>query len=468
MDANEQLGSAARPLRVAVVGSGPAGFFTAEALLRQTVCSVDVDVFERLPTPYGLVRSGVAPDHAKVKSVAAMYARTAERSAFRFFGNVTLGRDIDVADLRAHYDQTVYAIGNEADRRLGIDGEGLWGCVPAAVFVGWYNGHPDYRAAPISLDAARAVIVGNGNVAIDIARILSKTTDELAATDIADHALAALQKSAVREVVVLGRRGPAQAAFTPAELKELGELKEAQLVIDDAELILDEASDEDVRSGGSHVKRNLELLRELARTPAQRPRTIRFRFLRSPVAVVGDDRDRVRAVRVERNVLVRRPSGGSAAVGTGELEDIDAELVIAAVGFDGAPVRGVPFDAKRRTVANREGRVTTTDGAELVPNEYAVGWAATGAQGLIGAHRASATELVRKMLADLPQAPARALPPRDAIVALLGERRIPFVTFDDWKKLDAIEVARGARRGAPRSKLTDVDAMLSAVRKTSG
>lgn len=459
-----RTGSAERPLRVAVVGSGPAGFFTADALLRQTTLVAEVDVFERLPTPYGLVRTGVAPDHARVKTVVAAYEKTAARAAFRFFGNVTLGLDIEIAHLRPYYDQIVYAVGNEADRRLGVEGEGLWGCIPGAVFVGWYNGHPDYRPAPIRLDAERVAIIGHGNVAVDVARILARTPDELATTDIADHALEVLRGSQVREIYVLGRRGPMEAAFTPAELKELTQLPHATVVVDPAELALDEAGRAALASAEARTQKNLSMLAELARPSEPRARTIHLRFCRSPLEILGDDFDRVRGLRLEKNRLERRPDGSVKAVGTGEIEEIAVGMVVPAVGFEGKPLRGVPFDAARRTVSNRDGRVVDAQGA-VVPGEYAVGWAATGAKGLIGTHRGAATELVGRMVEDAQQAAPRRLSPHDAVGELLKTHDVPYVSFDDWKRLDAIEVARGARRGAPRSKLTDVDDMLETLRR---
>lgn len=458
------MGSAARPLRVAVVGSGPAGFFTAEALLRHADTAADVDVFDRLPTPYGLVRTGVAPDHAKIKTVVAAYEKTAARAGFRFFGNVAAGLDVEVEHLRPFYDMIVYAVGNEADRRLGVEGEGLWGCVPGAVFVGWYNGHPDYRAAPIRLGMERVAVIGHGNVAVDVARILARTPEELSPTDIAEHALEELRRSRVREIHLFGRRGPLQAAFTPVELKELAELADASVEIDPQDLELDAEGRAELARADARTQKNFALLGELARRPKSGARVIHLRFCRSPVEILGDGVDRVRALRLEKNELVRGPDGSVRAVGKSEFEELEVGLVVPAVGFEGKPLRGVPFDRARGTITNVDGRVIDAAGNH-VPGEYAVGWAATGARGLIGSHRAAATELVARMLEDAQQATPKRLPPRDAIRELLTEHDVPFVTFDDWKRLDAIEVARGARRGAPRSKLTEVDDMLSALRE---
>jgi ferredoxin--NADP+ reductase len=450
------------PLRVAVVGSGPAGFYAAEALLRTTEVPVEVDVYDRLPTPYGLVRGGVAPDHAKIKTISRAYERTAQRPSFRFLGNVTLGRDVLVADLRAHYHQIVYATGSEASRRLGIPGEGIEGSTPATVFVGWYNGHPDYRQARIRLDVERAAVVGNGNVAVDAARILLRTPAELAATDIAHYALADLRRSRVREVWLLGRRGPGQAAFTPQEVKELGELAEADVHVDPADLVLDPASQAEV-ARSSQRQRNLALLREFAvRGGTGKPRRLHLRFCVSPSAILSDESGAVGALALERNRLEAGRDGAVAARPTGATETLEVGLVLSAIGFAADRIPGVPFDERARTVANVDGRVCDPATGRIVPNEYVVGWARTGAQGLIGAHKAASAEVVARLLDDwrTGAVPPRALPPRQAIDRRLAQRGVQFVGFEDWKRLDEVEVARGARRGAPRDKIVDVQAML--------
>lgn len=439
-------------MRVAIVGSGPAGFYAAEALLKRTDTSVDVDLFDRLPTPYGLVRGGVAPDHQKIKGVTRVFASTAARPTFRFLGNVQLGRDVTVEDLRRHYHQIVYATGNEADRRLGIPGEGIPRCTPATVFVGWYNGHPDYRPARFDFSVPRVAIIGNGNVAVDVARILLRTPAELERTDIAGYALAALRESRVREVLLVGRRGPAQAAFSPAELEELGKLEDADPVVDPADLAgLD---DPDARA-------NLAILREFAARP-RRPgaRRLRFLFLRSPVEILGDDASGVSGLVLERNRLEPRPDGTLVARGTGERERVEVGMVLPAVGYAADPIPGVPFDPRTRTVANEDGRVVDPITRARVPNEYVVGWARSGAQGLIGEHKKGSAHVVAHMVADGAGLDARPLPPRDAIDGLLRGRGVRVVTFDDWRRLDEVEVARGLRRGAPRDKLVDVEAML--------
>ena len=449
-------------LRVAVIGSGPAGFYAAESLLRSTEVPVEVDVYDRLPTPYGLVRGGVAPDHAKIKTVARAYERTAQRPSFRFLGNVTLGRDVLVEDLRTHYHQVVYATGSEASRRLGIPGEGIEGSTPATVFVGWYNGHPDYRQARIRLDVDRAAVIGNGNVAVDAARILLRTPGELTGTDIADYALEALRQSRVREVWLLGRRGPAQAAFTPQEVKELGELADADVRVDPSDLAMDPASEAEVASS-SQRQRNLALLRNfVARGATGRTRTLHLRFCVSPTAIVPDESGAACALTLERNRLEAHPDGSIAARPTGQTETLQVGLVLSAIGFAADRIPGVPFDERGRIIANVDGRVVDPETRQVVRNEYVVGWARTGAQGLIGTHKAASAEVVARMLDDWRAGTVtqRELPPRDAIDVRLAGRGVQVVGFDDWKRLDEVEVSRGARRGAPRDKIADVRAML--------
>jgi ferredoxin--NADP+ reductase len=443
-------------MRVAIIGSGPGGFYAAEALLKRTDTPVEVDVFDRLPTPYGLVRGGVAPDHQKIKSVARVFAGTAGRPSFRFIGNVQLGRDLTVEELHRHYHQVVFATGNEGDRRLGIPGEGISRCTPATVFVGWYNGHPDYRSAKIDLSVPRVAVVGNGNVALDVSRILLRTRAELERTDIAGHALEALVHSKVREVFVLGRRGPAQAAFTAGELQELGEMEDADVVVDPADLAEGALVGEEARTG------TLDLLRAYAaRAPRPGAKKIHLRFLASPIEVVGDATGAVAGIALERNRLEARPDGTFAAVGTGQVEQLEVGMVLPAVGFAAQRIEGVAYDEKAKIIANVDGRVVDAATRAVIPAEYVVGWARSGPQGLIGEHKRASAQVVAHMVADGAGLEARALPPREAVDGILRERGVTLVSFQDWKQLDDVEVARGARRGAPRDKIVDVDAMLA-------
>ena len=448
-------------MRIAIIGSGPAGFYAAEALLKRADAVVDVDMFDRLPTPYGLVRGGVAPAHEKIKTVSRVFAATAARPTFRFLGNVCLGRDVTVAELRRHYHQIVYATGNEADRRLGIPGEGIARCTPATVFVGWYNGHPDYRDAKIDLSVERVAVVGNGNVAIDAARILLRTPAELEQTDIAAHALEALRESQVREVFVLGRRGPEQAAFSPAELKELGKMEAADPVVAPAELAGYAGWES---TGNADKDKNLKILRAFAaRQPRANAKKLHLRFLVSPTEIIADAAGNVAGLALEKNRLEARPDGSVAARGTGEIEVLEVGMVLPAIGYAAERIAGVPYDEKARVIANEDGRVVDPSSRAVIANEYVVGWARFGPQGLIGEHKRASAHVVGQMVADGAGLSPRALPGRDAIVSLLRERGVQPVSFSDWKQLDDVEVARGARRGAPRDKIVDVEAMLAVL-----
>ncbi len=448
-------------MRVAIIGSGPAGFYAAEALLRRADTLVDVDMFDRLPTPYGLVRGGVAPDHQNIKAVIRVFAGTAARPSFRFLGNVQLGRDVSVEELRQHYHQIVYATGNETDRRLGIPGEGIGRCTPASVFVGWYNGHPDYRLAKIDLSVERVAVIGNGNVAIDAARILLRTPTELQKTDIAAHALEALRASRVREVFILGRRGPEQAAFTPTELKELGKMEGADPIVDATELAGSIGAEP---AGDGTRATTLSVLRSFAaRAPRKDAKKLHFRFLVSPTEILADASGNAAGLALERNRLERRSDGSFAARGTGKTEVLPVGMVLPAIGYAADRIPGVPFDEKARVIANEDGRVVDAASRAVIPNEYVVGWARSGPQGLIGEHKRASAHVMEHMIADGADATARTLPERDAIVASLEARGVRVVSFKDWKQLDDVEVARGARRGAPRDKLVDVATMLEVL-----
>lgn len=469
MTADPKIGTGDNPLRVAVIGSGPSGFYAASALLKQQDHEVRVDVFDRLPTPYGLVRGGVAPDHQKIKTVTRVYEKSTLAAGFRYFGHVELGRDVEVRDLLPHYHQIVYAVGNENDRRMGIPGEDFIGCTPATVFVGWYNAHPDYRNARFDWNSKRIAVVGNGNVAVDVTRILAKGHDELARTDIADYALEALDTSKVEEIVMLGRRGPLQAAFTPAELKELAELESAAMCVDPPELELDPESRADLAAAGakSNARRNYEILsRTASEEPGDRKR-IRLRFLVSPVAILGDEQNRVRRIRLEKNRLVRDRSGSLRARGNGEFEELEVDWIFVSIGYEGRRIAGIPFDEERGAVANVDGRVCDAFTGKIIPNQYVVGWAKSGPKGLIGMHKAASAAVVQLMLEDvvagsLTKAPAIA---DDSITRFMDDRGVRYVTFDDWKIIDAAEVERGKRREAPRVKFSQIPEMLDVLEK---
>lgn len=448
-----------------MVGAGPAGLFAADALVKDTSFDVSVDVFERWPTPYGLVREGVAPDHQSIKGVTRVFDRVLQHPRVRFFGNVAFGEDIKRSELTAMYDQVVYAVGAQTDRRMGIAGEELRGSWPATDFVRWYNGQPECADLSFDLTVERAVVVGNGNVAVDVARILLTDPEVLARTDIADHALEALRHSRVREVVMLGRRGPAQAKFTNVELKELGKLDGVDVVVAPEELELDFASASAVED--TRVARNLEILHDYAaREATDAPRRLSFRFLVSPAELLAAHGG-VASVRLEKNRLGRSDDGYLSAEGTGEYETLEAGLVFRSVGYRGVALPDVPFDDSRGIIPNREGRVLTSPDGELAPGEYAAGWIKRGPSGVIGTNKACAAETVAIMLEDagqLPVAPGGAADP-DSILAVLSERCPDYVTADDWRRLDELELARGESEDRPRVKVVRVEKMLDLMRK---
>jgi ferredoxin--NADP+ reductase len=427
-------------LRVAIVGSGPAGFYAAGALLGADV-PVEVDMFERLPTPWGLVRLGVAPDHPKLKTVSRAFERIAERPGFRFFGNVEVGRDISHADLCHLYDAVVYAVGAQTDRRLGIPGEDLPGSWAATEFVAWYNGHPDYQDLRFDLDVERAVVIGVGNVALDVARMLALTSGELAPTDTTEQAIAAINASSLREIVVVGRRGPAQAAFTTPELAELGDLAGADVLVDPSEL-------EGAAGTDTNSERNLEVLRAFAaRQPAGKPRRIVLRFFRSPVAIHGADR--VESIELVRNLL----DAEMRAVPTGERETLTCGLVFRSVGYRGVALPDLPFDERSGVIAHEGGRVA--------PGVYCAGWIKRGPTGVIGTNKKDATETVERLLEDLRDVPPKGATAAD-VDALLDARGVRRVLYPGWQAIDEVERAAGEKIGRPRVKLLTWDELLAA------
>jgi ferredoxin--NADP+ reductase len=445
---------------VAVVGSGPAGFYAAGALLDADV-PVEVDMIERLPTPWGLVRLGVAPDHPKLKTVSVAFERIADRPGFRFLGNVEIGRDLHHSDLARLYDAVVYAVGAQSDRRLGIPGEDLPGVWGALELVAWYNGHPDYQELPFDLDTERAVVIGNGNVALDVARMLGLTTEELAPTDTTDRAIEAIASSRLEEIAILGRRGPAEAAFKPPELGELGEMAGADVAVDPAELELDPVSlprvDADTR-----VQRILEILADFAgRAPTGKPRTLRLRFLASPVAIHGTDR--VESVEIVRNRLESR-DGRVVAVATDERETIPCGLVFRSVGYRGVAIPDVPFDEARGTIRNDGGRVLDADG-RVVPGVYCAGWIKRGPTGIIGTNKKDAVESVGLLLEDVRS--GRVAHDDDAtaeaVDALLDERGVRRVVYAGWQAIDRRERGLGEPLGRPRVKLVTWDELLESA-----
>jgi ferredoxin/flavodoxin---NADP+ reductase len=456
--------------RAAVVGAGPSGFYTCAQLLD---AGFEVDLIDLLPTPFGLVRAGVAPDHPKIKSVERMYTKTARRDGFRFFGGIELGTDISRAELRERYDVVVYATGTADDNRLGIPGEDRPGSYPATRFVAWYNGHPHACDEEFDLSAERAVVVGNGNVAVDVARMLVLDPDELAVTDTADHAIEAFNAAGVREVVLLGRRGPAQAAFTNPELRELGELTRADVDVDPVDLDLDADSLQWLENEGDPTaKRNVDLLRSYAgRTPNGHTHRVSLRFLRSPVEILGEGEDgKVTGVRVARNRIERGDDGRLRAVPTGEEEVIECGLVLRSIGYRGRPLDDIPFDERRGLIRNADGRVLGDDG-EPVPGEYVVGWIKRGPSGVIGTNKKDATDTVGRIVED---AEAGRLPDpgpaRDAaaVGAWLRGAAPGVVEWDGWEAIDEHERGLGEPAGRPRVKLVRLAELFEAGQRGAG
>jgi ferredoxin--NADP+ reductase len=462
-----RTGTPGNPARIAIIGSGPAGFYTAEHLLKSEDATCEVDIFDRLPTPYGLVRAGVAPDHPKIKSVTRVYERTAAREGFRYFGAVEIGKDISLEDLQKRYHAIVLAYGSSTDRKLGIPGEDLAGSHAATEFVNWYNAHPDFADRRFDLTAKRAVVIGNGNVAADVARMLALTKDELSETDTADHAIEALPESGIEEIIVLGRRGPAQAAFTNPELRELSEMIDADLIIDPAEAELDPASRDSLDSddGDPTNRRNVEMIQEFAQSePEGRPKRIILRFCASPVEILGDGK--VEKLVVARNELV---SDGDriSAKDTGEREEIECGLIFRSIGYRGVPMEGVPFDEDRGTIANDAGRVIELDSGEQVPGLYTVGWIKRGPSGVIGTNKKDAQETADNLIADIVEGKlpeAELAGDAEATPSLLAERKPDAIGFDQWQKIDAAEIANGEPQGRPRVKFTSIPEMLDTAK----
>jgi NADPH-dependent glutamate synthase beta subunit-like oxidoreductase len=437
---------------IAIVGSGPAGYYTAEACVKILGRDVRVDILDRLPVPFGLIRSGVAPDHQAIKSVARQYETVALTDNVRFVGHVAVGADISVAELQGLYDAVIFATGAPADKRLGIDGDDLPGVTGSAAFVGWYNGHPDFVSLAPALDGGTAVIVGNGNVALDVARILAKTPAELAGSDIAGHALAALSAAHLDRIVILGRRGPQQAAMTFKELSELADLARAAPQVDAADLPPPE-QDAALDAG---TRKTLGLLRHFAAAPAGKPIKIEFDFYAQPVAIEGDGR-------VERIIVERtRLDADGHAVRTGAHYAIDTALVLSCIGYRTPPIAGLPYDEALGRFASEDGRIAQ--------GLYCVGWARRGPTGTIGANRPDGYRIVEKILADRGAGSEKAGSSKEGRAGLdrmLEARGVDIVTFRDWQKIDSAEIDH-ARSGAPREKFVAVADMMAAATPGAG
>jgi ferredoxin/flavodoxin---NADP+ reductase len=446
------------PLRAAIVGSGPSGFYAAEALLRRP--HTLVDMFDRLPTPFGLVRSGVAPDHPKLKQVCLVYDRIARSPAFTFLGNVCIGKDLSIAQLRAVYHVVVIACGASTDRRLGIPGENLPGSHTATEFVGWYNGHPDYRDRAFDFSHSTAVIIGQGNVAADVARILATPVDCLRCTDICEGALEALAESRIKKIHIIGRRGPAQAKFASVELKELGRIRDCVALCDASELELNPASLEELaHPNGDDNRKNLEVLRSLAQNvEGSAPRRLYFRFLETPVRINGDSR--VVSITLAKNDLAGTKFE-QVAVASPATAELPCGLVFRSIGYKGLSLPDAPFDAASGTIPNVKGRCL--DGAQRVPGLYVTGWIKRGATGLIGNNRADSVETVASIMEDLALLDPTPKPGTAALASALSRSGIRVVSYSGWQAIDLSERKRGEPRGKPREKFTRIEEMIAAA-----
>ncbi len=447
-NARKEPKEAMEPLSIAVVGAGPSGFYTVDSLLKSGR-DCRIDVIEALPAPYGLIRGGVAPDHQTTKRVSQSYARTAQEPAVRYYGNVELGRDLELDELRRLYDAVVLAVGAPLDRRLELPGGDKAGVYGSAAFVGWYNGHPDHVDLDPLLDRPEVVVIGNGNVALDVARVLVKTPAEMRASDLPEHAARAIHGAPIRTVHIVGRRGPADAKFTPKELKELGRLADCRPVVDADQLPADVPADLAARLSARDLRvrrKNLEILHGLAARPAGREsKRLHIRFWLRPLEVLGGER--VETVRFERT-----RSEGERLVGTGETLDIPCGTVVAAIGYRNRPLPGLRADPARGTFANRRGRIAT--------RLYVVGWAKRGPSGVIGSNKPDADMVAADIVAAGPAPEPR--PGRQGLERLLRDRGIRWVSFEDWQRIDRAEIA-GAGPESPRRKLVRIKDMLAVL-----
>jgi len=452
-----QAGTEQAPLHIAIVGSGPSGFYACEALLKSDLY-INITMLERLPVPYGLVRSGVSPDHPKLKQAIQVYARIAQSPRFHLLANVTVGRDISVAELSETHHAVIFAYGAESDRKLGIPGEDLNGSHTATEFVGWYNGHPDYRDRVFDLSSETAVIIGQGNVAADVARILAKSVDELKHTDIAEHALDTLAESKIRDIYVVGRRGPAQVKFTPKELREFEDLELCQPVIGDSELQLNPASEAELADKQNSGQRKIvDQLKKLAAIGnSGKPRNCHFTFLKSPQRLLGTGH--LEKVVFEINRLGGEPMQQS-ATGTGETLELNTGILFRSIGYRGMPMPGLPFDDRKGLIPNTAGRITEND--TPLAGLYVTGWIKRGPTGIIGTNRADSVATVQSLLEDLESRDTGINKSgADGVCKLLQSRNVRYVSFEEWEKIDQSEIDRGQAKGKPREKYTRINEML--------
>lgn len=448
-----------RTLRVAIIGAGPAGFYAAEGLIKNLE-QVSVDIIEALPTPYGLVRYGIAPDHQKIKSVSKLYERTASDPRVNLLANVSFGSDISLAEINKHYDAVVFTTGASSDRSLGIKGESLAGSMSATNFVAWYNGLPAYKDFISSLDAKAVAVIGVGNVAVDVVRILAKSVDELATTDITNHSLEVLKNSKVKDIYMIGRRGPVQAKYTTKELRELGELLNADVFVDKEDLALDEESQKLANEVRAISIQLTELGNYAEREPEGKARRVHIKFLASPTEIKGNDK--VEAIVLEKNRLEPTPSGYINAVGTGQYETLPVDMVLRSVGYRGVKLPDVSFDEKRGIIPNDDGRVLSEANGEIVKGQYVAGWIKRGPSGVVGTNKADAVITIKNLIEDFSntQLDADTNKSPEAVRKLLADKNVTVVSFEEWKKLDDFEIAQGEKQGRPRVKVVDTNEMV--------
>ena len=449
-----------RPLRVAIIGAGASGLYAAGALIKQKEIQASVDIFNSVPAPYGLVRYGVAPDHEKIKAVTKLYDKTLSDPRINYFGNVTFGQNISHTDLTKHYDAIIYAVGASADRNLNIPGENLVGSLSATEFVAWYNSHPSFVNLEPNFDIESVAIIGMGNVAVDVCRILAREPDELASTDIDPEALKLLRQSHIKDIYMIARRGPGQVKFTPKELQELTSLTNVDLIVDSKDLELDPESQASLERD-SQTKRNIELLNQIAlQQPKGNSRRLHLKFLLSPKEILGEKR--VTGLMLEQNKLEEN-QGYLNAVGTGQFTTLDVGMVLRSVGYRGTVLADVPFDEKKGLIPNQAGRLISPIN-EIILGEYCTGWIKRGPTGLIGTNKPDAVETVNQLLEDVPKLKSAAQPDRQAVQNLLDTRNIKYFTFTDWQHLDGLEQEQGKLHNRPRVKLSNVEEMYSIIK----
>lgn len=454
--------------RVAIIGSGPAGFFAADHLFKNKEVSFEIDMYDKLPNPHGLVRSGVAPDHQKIKSVIKVYDKIAENPNFRFYGLIEFGKDINIDDLKKHYHQIIFATGAQTDRRMNIPGEDLNRSFTATDFVAWYNGHPEYSDRDFDLNVEKVAIVGMGNVAVDVARILCRTKKELLRTDIADYALEKLTNSKVKEVYMLGRRGPAQAAFTNPEIKELNNLEDADLLTLPDEVEIDNFTKEFLENNPDRsTDKKIELLKEFSSNTSSKSKKLEIRFLVSPVEITGDAENNVKAIKLVKNELYKSKDGSIRPKATDNYEILDVDIVFRSIGYYGIPLPGVPFNQNWGTIPNEQGRVIHSETNKPVPGLYATGWIKRGPTGVIGTNKTDSQETVKLMIEDIENKNifSPELPSASAVEKLIRSRRPDYISYEDWLKIDNKEKEMGEKEGRPRKKFTSVSDMLNVLKK---